>query len=95
MAIQNLQKAHYAKEQLKATGLDIAFEGPSFNEFVVKLNGSVALVNKKLIQKGIIGGYDLARDYPALTNHMLVAVTEMRTKEEIDRFVMELGDFHE
>ncbi len=95
MAFQNLQKANYAKEQLKERGLDIAFEGPSFNEFVVILKGSVASANKKLLQKGIIGGYDLARDYPALTNHMLVAVTEMRTKEEIDRFVMEVGDFHE
>lgn len=95
MALQNLQKAHYAKEQLKANGLEIAFEGPSFNEFVVKLSGSVAAANKMLLQKGIIGGYDLTCDYPALTNHMLVAVTELRTKEEIDRFAQELGDFHE
>ena len=95
MALQNMQKAHYAKEQLKARGLEITFEGPSFNEFVVKLNGSVVNANKELLQKGIIGGYDLSKDYPALSNHMLVAVTELRTKEEIDRFAIELGDIHE
>ena len=95
MAVQNLQKAHYAKEQLKANGLEIVFEGPSFNEFVVKLNGSVTAANKKLLREGMIGGYDLSRDYPALSNHMLVAVTELHTKEEIDRFAIELGDFYE
>ena len=95
MALQNLQKAHYAKEKLKEQGLEIVFEGPSFNEFVVKLNSSVSTVNAKLLQEGIIGGYDLAIDYPALSNHMLVAVTELRTKEEIDRFAEELGDCHE
>ena len=95
MALQNMQKAHYAKEQLKARGLEITFEGPSFNEFVVKLNDSVANANKELLQNGIIGGYDLSKDYPALSNHMLVAVTELRTKEEIDRFAIELGDIHE
>ena len=95
MAVQNLQKAHYAKEQLKANGLEIVFEGPSFNEFVVKLKGSVTAANKKLLREGMIGGYDLSREYPALSNHMLVAVTELRTKEEIDRFAIELGDFYE
>lgn len=94
MAISNIQKAHYAKEAFKAKGFEIAFEGPSFNEFVVKLNASVKDVNKKLLEKGMIGGYDLGRDYSDLKNHMLVAVTELRTKEEIDTFVNEMGDYH-
>ena len=37
MAVQNIQKAHYAKQLLKQKGLEIVFDGPSFNEFVVKL----------------------------------------------------------
>ncbi|WP_313798304.1 aminomethyl-transferring glycine dehydrogenase subunit GcvPA [Cytobacillus sp.] len=94
MAISNIQKAHYAKEALKARGFEIAFEGPSFNEFVVKLHAPVKEVNKKLLEKGIIGGYDLGRDYSDLKNHMLIAVTELRTKEEIDAFVNEMGDYH-
>jgi glycine dehydrogenase subunit 1 len=94
MAISNIQKANYAKEAFKAKGFEIAFEGPSFNEFVVKLNKPVKEVNVKLLEKGVIGGYDLGRDYSDLKNHMLVAVTELRTKEEIDTFVNEMGDYH-
>ncbi|NRG47604.1 aminomethyl-transferring glycine dehydrogenase subunit GcvPA [Bacillus sp. CRN 9] len=93
MAVANMQKAHYAKQQFKANGFEIAFEGASFNEFVIKLNTSVKEVNKALLEKGIIGGYDLGRDDEALCNHMLVAVTELRTKEEIDTFVAEMGDY--
>ena len=40
-----------------------------------------------LLEHGILGGYDLGQDYPALQNHMLIAVTEMNTKEEIDTLV--------
>ncbi|WP_270179249.1 aminomethyl-transferring glycine dehydrogenase subunit GcvPA [Alkalihalobacillus sp. CinArs1] len=91
MAEQNIKKAHYAKTQLEKAGVATVFDGVYFNEFVVKLNGSVKELNKKLLTKGIIGGYDLGRDYPEYENHMLVAVTENRTKEEIDTFVKEVG----
>ncbi|MBP2240856.1 glycine dehydrogenase subunit 1 [Cytobacillus eiseniae] len=94
MALSNIQKAHYAKQLFKAKGFEIAFEGPSFNEFVIKLNTPVKEVNMKLLEKNMIGGYDLGRDYSDLKNHMLVAVTELRTKEEIDTFVNEMGDYH-
>lgn len=95
MAAQNIHKTQYAQHVFKDKGFDVAFTGPSFNEFVIKLSKPVKEVNQKLLQKGIIGGYDLGRDYPGLENHMLVAVTELRTKEEIDNFVEELGDSHE
>lgn len=94
MALANIQKAHYAKKIFKENGFELAFDGPSFNEFVVKLNKPVKEINQTLLVKGIIGGYDLGRDYADLANHMLVAVTELRTKEEIDTFVKELGDYH-
>ncbi|MBW8348094.1 aminomethyl-transferring glycine dehydrogenase subunit GcvPA [Bacillus sp. IITD106] len=92
MAVQNIQKAHYAKTVFKEKGFDLLFDGYQFNEFVVKLNKPVREVNEILLQKGIIGGYDLGRDYPELDGHMLVAVTELRTKEEIDSFVKEVGE---
>lgn len=57
----------------------------------MKLNKPVKEINQALLQNGMIGGYDLGRDYPELANHMLIAVTEQRTKEEIDTFVKELG----
>lgn len=94
MALANFQKANYAKKQFKENGFEIVFDGHSFNEFVVKLNAPVKEVNVKLLEKGIIGGYDLGRDYSDLKNHMLVAVTELRTKEEIDTFVKEMGEYH-
>jgi glycine dehydrogenase subunit 1 len=94
IAAANLQKAHFAKNVFKQHGFKIVYEGHSFNEFVVKLNGPVKEVNQKLLQKGIIGGYDLGRDYPELAGHMLIAVTEQRTKEEIETLVRELGDLH-
>jgi len=94
MAIANIQKANYAKKAFIENGVDVVFESAVFNEFVVKLNKPVKEINQKLLEKNMIGGYDLGRDYPELQNHMLIAVTELRTKEEIDTFVTELGDYH-
>ncbi|PLT34732.1 aminomethyl-transferring glycine dehydrogenase subunit GcvPA [Bacillus sp. V5-8f] len=95
MAVQNIQKAHYAKQALKAKDLEVVFDGPSFNEFVVKLPVPYKEVNERLFQKGIIGGFHLGTVYPELKDHMLVAVTELRSKDEIDTLVEELGDGHE
>ncbi|MFZ7822876.1 MULTISPECIES: aminomethyl-transferring glycine dehydrogenase subunit GcvPA [Priestia] len=94
MALQNLSKTHYAYEALKAKGVNVAYEGPFFNELVVKLPVSVTEANNRLLASKIIGGYDLSRDNQALENHMLLAFTELRTKEEIDQLVNELGDLH-
>lgn len=82
------QKAHYAYEQLVGTGVFApVFSAPFFKEFAVKYNGDITELNKKLLEHKIIGGYDLGRDYPELSNHWLVAVTEKRTKEQIDTLV--------
>jgi len=94
MAILNMQKTHYAKQLLAESQLPIVFTGPFFNEIVVKLKSPVIEVNKQLRKKGIIGGYDLGKTYSSLHNHMLIAVTEIRSKEEIERFVQELGDIN-
>src|SRR5699024_11169943 len=94
MAVLNMQKARYAKQQLEAAGMPAVFTGPFFNELVIKLSEDIASINDKLLEAGIIGGYDLGLAYPELEGHMLVAVTENRTKEEIDTFVKELGDIH-
>ncbi|OCA92626.1 aminomethyl-transferring glycine dehydrogenase subunit GcvPA [Pseudobacillus wudalianchiensis] len=95
IATQNLQKAFFARETLKQNGVEVLFDGPIFNEFVIRLNKPVREVNQKLLEKGIIGGYDLGLTYDGLENCMLVAVTELRTKEEIELFAKELGDSHE
>lgn len=94
MAAINMKKARYAKQVLQQVGVTVAYEGAFFNEFVVKLNKPVASINDRLLEKGFIGGYDLEKDYPGLTGYMLVAVTEIRTKEEIDQFAKELRDIN-
>ena len=85
----NYHKAHYAAEQIDALrGFVVDKRKPFFNEFVVKCPKSVATVNAHLLDEhGILGGYDLGQEYPHLKNHMLVAVTEMNTKEQIDELV--------
>jgi glycine dehydrogenase subunit 1 len=91
MALLNIQKAQYAKQQLSSVnGIEIAFEQPFFNEFAIKLNKPVKEVNQKLLAKGIIGGYELGLDYPELDQLMLVAVTEIKSKNEIDQFAKAL-----
>jgi glycine dehydrogenase subunit 1 len=72
----------------------VKFSSPFFNEFVVKLGEAVSVkdVNHKLLQNGFIGGYDLGRDYPELAAHMLVAVTEQRSKEDIEQFAASLEE---
>jgi glycine dehydrogenase subunit 1 len=79
------QKAHYAAHELaKLDGFRINFKEPFFHEFTVECPIPAAEINAHLLEHGILGGYDLSQDYPALKNHLLVAVTEMNSKENID-----------
>lgn len=94
LAELNMQKARYAKSKFIKAGIEVVNGDGIFNEFVVKLNKPISEINDHLIEKGFIGGYDLGQVYPELENHMLIAVTEIRTKEEIDTFVKELGDIN-
>jgi glycine dehydrogenase subunit 1 len=87
------QKAHYAAAQLsQIDGMGLCFTEPFFHEFAFCVNRPVADVNAHLLEHGIIGGYDLGQDYPALKDHMLIAVTEMNSKEDIDRLVEVLSE---
>lgn len=87
----NYHKAHYAARQIKALdGYDVLDEKPFFNEFVVKCPRPVSEINADLLDQGFIGGYDLSADYPHLKDHMLVCVTEMNSKAEIDALVSAL-----
>ena len=87
------QKAHYAAEQLsKIEGMGLCFTEPFFHEFALCLGRPAAEVNAHLLEHGIIGGYDLGNDYPTLKDHLLIAVTEMNTREEIDALVEALKE---
>jgi glycine dehydrogenase subunit 1 len=81
-------KAHYTATQITALiKYQLGSEAPFFNEFAIHCPKPVAEINELLLDNGVLGGYDLGQDYPSLTNYMLVAVTEMNTKEEIDILV--------
>jgi glycine dehydrogenase subunit 1 len=87
-----MQKAHYAHEQLIKTGLfKSAFKAPFFKEFALKCNRDVSKLNKSLLGKKIIGGYELGKIYPEFKDGWLVAITEKRTKEDIDCLVREVA----
>jgi glycine dehydrogenase subunit 1 len=81
-------KAHYAAAQIgKLRGYTVLAAAPFFNEFMIKCPKPIAEINEHLLEHGILGGYDLAQDFTALENHMLIAVTEMNSKDEIDALV--------
>ncbi len=78
-------KAHYAAEEIGSLpGYKLVSDSPFFNEFVVQTPRPVAEINSHLLDHGILGGFDLSLEYPELTNHMLIAVTEMNSRDEID-----------
>lgn len=91
----SFHKSHYAATAIgELAGFAVNPQAPSrpfFKEFVVRLPRPVAEVNANLReQHGIIGGYDLGRDYPHLADHMLLAVTELNHRAAIDRLVCAL-----
>jgi glycine dehydrogenase subunit 1 len=94
MAYLNVQKAQYMKKQLEAHGLQVVFHHSFFNEIVIKVTGDIQALQDHLLAQGFIGGYHLGRTDDRMKNHMLVAVTEQRTKEQIDTFVREVAAFH-
>jgi len=78
-------KAHYAAEKIgQIKGYSLCFDAPFFHEFALCCPKPVAQINAHLLEHGFLGGYDLGQDYPGLKNYMLLAVTEMNTKDEID-----------
>jgi len=74
--------AHYLCDKLVATGhFQLVYNQPFFNEFVVRYDGDVDALQRCFVQNGIFGGIKLADD------QIMFAVTEKRTKEEIDRLI--------
>ncbi len=65
---------------------------PSSTSSSLKCPTSVEHINAHLLEAGILGGYDLGQDYPELADHMLIAVTEMNTKDDIDLLVDVLAE---
>lgn len=86
-------KAHYAADRIGTLeGYTLWNEGPFFDEFVVACPRPVAEINEHLMDYDILGGYDLGQDYPELKDHMLIAVTEVVSREEIEDLVLALEE---
>lgn len=86
VATQSTQKAHYAFNKLTESGkFKPLFPGkPFFKEFAITGDVDIKKLNEKLLENGILGGYELGKDYKEYENGVLICVTEKRTKEEID-----------
>ncbi len=82
-------KAHYAAKAIALLdGYDVDLTTPFFKEFVVRCPMPAAELNHLLYNYyGILGGYDLGQVYPEFEDHMLICVTEMNTRQEIDGLV--------
>jgi glycine dehydrogenase subunit 1 len=86
-------KAHYAAERIASLpGYSLWSPTTFFNEFVIRCPISAKDINDILLDHDILGGYDLSQDYPQLSNHMLIAVTEMNSRQQIDQLVEVLSE---
>ncbi len=87
LAVMNLSKAEYAKKVASQIGgCKLQFNTPTFNEFVLEIQGDPEWILDRWREEKILGGLPLRRFYPELSHHLLVTVTEMVKKEEIDRW---------
>lgn len=86
-------KAHYAADRVASVpGYRVLNAGPFFNEFVVECPRPPAEVNRSLLTRRVVGGYDLGKDYPQLGGCMLLCATEANTREQIDALASALGE---
>ena len=95
--MRNVAEICYHRAHFAAAGIDkldryqVISSGHFFNEFVVQCPKPVGEINQALLEEGIMGGYDLQPDYPEAVNKMLVCVTEMNDRTQIDRLIQVLG----
>lgn len=87
IANKTTQKAHYLAEELQKAGLKLPYKQNFFREFVVQIPMGVKKAIKKGIKEGYLVGIDLGKFKKEWKGHLLVSVTEKRTKEEMDVLV--------
>ena len=92
LAELNLQRATYARQQLASIpGCRVAFTGPTFNEFVLETPKPANTLIRQLSAQRLIPGLDLGRFYPQRSHQLLLCVTEMNSREDIDRLCTALS----
>lgn len=92
LALFNHIRAEKLKSMLSSRGIKVAFDGPTFNEFVVRLRKPAELVYERLTDVGLVPGFPLSRYYPQWQDLLLITVTERRTDAEFERLVSALED---
>jgi glycine dehydrogenase subunit 1 len=81
-----LQRTGYARERLQAIdGVSLLHNQTVVREFAVRLEAPVERVIARCREQGVNPGYPLGRDYPELDDALLIAITERRTRADIDR----------
>jgi glycine dehydrogenase subunit 1 len=86
------RRTAYARDRLAGVdGVSLLHEQPVVREFAVALDAPVDAVRARCLDEGVNPGYALHRDYPEFENGLLVALTELRTREDIDRLADVLG----
>jgi len=86
-----VHKAHYLAAQIDNLGdYQVSATKPFFNEFVVQCPRPVVEVNAALLERGIIGGYDLSQDNSQMEDKMLLCTTEVHSREMLDDMVRAL-----
>ena len=87
-----VRRTAYARERLAAVeGVELLHEAPVVREFAVRLDAPVDAVLDRCAERGIAAGYPLGREYPEYEDGLLVAITERRTKAQIDELAEALG----
>jgi glycine dehydrogenase subunit 1 len=88
-----VRRTDYARKTLGAIdGVELLHQAPVVREFALKLDAPVHEVLDRCAERGIGAGYALGDDYPEFENGLLVALTERRSKEDIDRFASVLSE---
>ncbi|MCK4307838.1 aminomethyl-transferring glycine dehydrogenase subunit GcvPA [candidate division WOR-3 bacterium] len=89
------EKAHYlAKRISEVPGFSLSYDTPFFNEFLVHTPIEASQIVKELLKDNIFAGIPMSKFYKERTNELLIAVTEKRTREELDYFVEKLKSFN-
>lgn len=86
LAELNLQKAHYAYKRICESGFKPRFNSHFYNEFIIEFDDAKK-INEELLNNGIIGGLDLGIYYDDLKDCILFCVTEVNSREDIDRLI--------
>lgn len=91
VAEASVRNTQYAMKELAVGGAGLKFASKVFNEFVLSLPRPAAEIQRALLDHGILAGLPLGQFYGGMENDLLVAVTEVRTKEQIDDFAEKLA----